>query len=451
MQVLRVQAARITPLPGFTAGMWAIAAAALATAAIYAGTQLEHGLALLVLLAVTGFLTERFDVEVTPQLWISSSAVVTIVAAVLLGPVGAGAVGFAELLSDVDEPPISRWLVHAPLRTLCGVSAGVAASVDASLAVKVAFAAITCLTVDAAGNALILWLRHRDNIAYLRTLAVALYLPCVLYLPAIVVVVLAYNRYDLAGLALILSPVVLAQYVLRLVIGSRQLSDTLTEANLSFAISMVRALEAADAYTAGHSAAVGVYARDVALELGYQPEGAALVQLAALLHDVGKIGVPTEILHKPTRLSDEEWSAIQRHPRTGEEIVREVPVFRHVAQAIRHHHERPDGTGYPDGLHLEQIPRAALIIGATDAYSAMTQPRAYRPAWSPLEAIRELRRCAGTQFDGSVVEALLRVLDRHDDSYRDGMDDVFGVLRQRTEILSQLGNAGALRGAAAIV
>jgi len=109
MQVLRVQAARITPLPGFTAGMWAIAAAALATAAVYAGAQLEHGVALLVLLAVTGFLTERFDVEVTPQLWISSSAVVTIVAAVLLGPVGAGAVGFAELLSDVDEPPLSRY------------------------------------------------------------------------------------------------------------------------------------------------------------------------------------------------------------------------------------------------------------------------------------------------------------------------------------------------------
>ena len=135
------------------------------------------------------------------------------------------------------------------------------------------------------------------------------------------------------------------------------------------------------------------------------------MQLAALLHDVGKIGVPGEILRKPSKLNDEEWSEIRRHPAIGQQITGEVPAFRWIAEAIRHHHERPDGRGYPDGLAAEEIPRAALIIGAADAYSAMTSPRAYRDAITPADATVELRRCAGAQFDPDVVSAFLRVLD----------------------------------------
>ena len=170
-----------------------------------------------------------------------------------------------------------------------------------------------------------------------------------------------------------------------------------------------------------------------------------MVQLAALLHDVGKIGVPGEILRKPSKLNDEEWSEIRRHPAIGQQITGEVPAFRWIAEAIRHHHERPDGRGYPDGLVAVDIPRAALIIGAADAYSAMTSPRVYRDAITPLDATAELQRCAGSQFDPDVVSAFLRVLDERPYGYRAGQGDDFAIATQRADILSRLGRAGALQ------
>jgi HD-GYP domain-containing protein (c-di-GMP phosphodiesterase class II) len=245
----------------------------------------------------------------------------------------------------------------------------------------------------------------------------------------------------------VLGPTLLAQYIFHLYQQRGQAYDDLTEASLSFAIGMIRALDASDSYTAGHSASVGVYARDLALELGYPSSAASVVQLAALLHDVGKIGVPGEILRKPSKLNDEEWSEIRRHPAIGQQITGEVPAFRWIAEAIRHHHERPDGRGYPDGLAGVEIPRAALIIGAADAYSAMTSPRAYRDAITPLDATVELQRCAGAQFDPDVVDAFLRVLDERPYGYRAGEGDDFAIATQRAEILARLGRAGALTAA----
>jgi HD-GYP domain-containing protein (c-di-GMP phosphodiesterase class II) len=131
----------------------------------------------------------------------------------------------------------------------------------------------------------------------------------------------------------------------------------------------------------------------------------------------------------------------------GQQITGEVPAFRWIAEAIRHHHERPDGRGYPDGLAAGEIPRAALIIGAADAYSAMTSPRAYRDAITPLDATVELQRCAGAQFDPDVVSAFLRVLDERPYGYRAGEGDDFAIAHQRAEILSRLGRAGALHAA----
>ena len=215
---------------------------------------------------------------------------------------------------------------------------------------------------------------------FLRDSLAACYLPFVFYLPIVWATAVAYRSAGIAALVMVLGPTLLAQYIFHLYQQRGQAYDDLTEASLSFAIGMIRALDASDSYTAGHSASVGVYARDLALELGYPASAASVVQLAALLHDVGKIGVPGEILRKPSKLNDEEWSEIRRHPAIGQQITGEVPAFRWIAEAIRHHHERPDGRGYPDGLAAEEIPRAALIIGAADAYSAMTSPRAYRDA-----------------------------------------------------------------------
>jgi HD-GYP domain-containing protein (c-di-GMP phosphodiesterase class II) len=367
---------------------------------------------------------------------------------VTLGPLAAGIVGFCELLADVAKPPLAKWAVHAPLRTLCGLAAGGCAAAFHSHGILAAVlaAAVGHSTVDLVGNAAIIWTRGMNLRDYLHGILQTYYFPLVLYLPVVSLIVSAQRKAGVAAIILVFGPILLAQYIYWLVLQRSHAYDTLTEANLSFAFSLIRALEAADAYTAGHSAAVGVYARDTALELGLGPSEAAVIQLAALLHDVGKIGVPTEILRKPTPLSEDEWKQIQQHPITGELIVREVPVFRSASESIRHHHERPDGSGYPDGLGEGQVSEAAAIIGVVDAYSAMTQPRVYREGTRTAEAaMEELLRCAGDQFDLSATRAFLAVLARADEpEYLMGKGSQFSLERQRAEILEALGHATAV-------
>ena len=137
-----------------------------------------------------------------------------------------------------------------------------------------------------------------------------------------------------------------------------------------------------------------------------------MVRLSALLHDIGKIGVPDAILRKPGKLSDEEWVEMRKHPEIGRQILDQVGgAFSHMSNIVAAHHERWDGFGYPNGLSGEDIPLGARIITVVDAYDAMTERRVYREPL-PVEAARaELRRCSGQQFDPRVVEAFLAVLD----------------------------------------
>jgi putative nucleotidyltransferase with HDIG domain len=165
-----------------------------------------------------------------------------------------------------------------------------------------------------------------------------------------------------------------------------------------------------DGYTAEHAAEVARLSRMVGLDLGMSEEGLEWLVHGALLHDLGKIGVAEEILEKPGPLTEEEWTLIKRHPQIGARMIERIePLFRAVP-VVRHHHERPDGTGYPDGLEGEEIPLAARIVAAADAYDVMVRGRPYRPKSSPAEALQELWREAGRQFDVRVVEALSRVL-----------------------------------------
>jgi HD-GYP domain-containing protein (c-di-GMP phosphodiesterase class II) len=441
-------------MSALTATLWVLGVGGLAVAAGAAMPDSPTRLAVLGILAVGGFVTESFAVRVGPgdRAEVSAGGIVIILAAVLLGPFAAGIVGFAELLRDARRPPLARWLAHAPLRCLIALAAGEAASrvggtSDTELLASVGVAWVAMTVVDIAGNSAIAQLRGLPVGRFLRDSLAACYLPFVFYLPIVWATAVAYRSAGIAALVMVLGPTLLAQYIYHLYQQRGQAYDDLTEASLSFAIGMIRALDASDSYTAGHSASVGVYARDLALELGYPASAASVVQLAALLHDVGKIGVPGEILRKPSKLNDAEWSEIRRHPLIGQQITGEVPAFRWIAEAIRHHHERPDGRGYPDGLAADEIPRAALIIGAADAYSAMTSPRAYRDAITPLDATVELQRCAGAQFDPDVVSAFLRVLDERPYGYRAGEGDDFAIAAQRAEILSRLGRAGALHAA----
>jgi putative nucleotidyltransferase with HDIG domain len=191
---------------------------------------------------------------------------------------------------------------------------------------------------------------------------------------------------------------------------NHRLHCQLAESYLSTIAVLADAIEAKDPYTRGHCESVASIAVRVAQKLGWQSDALEHIRYAALLHDIGKIGVPDGILLKPGRLLPEEYQVIQRHTAIGSDLVRRVPSLEPIAATILHHHERIDGSGYPDGLSGEDISLASRIIGVVDAFDAMTTPRPYREPVSPQEALEELRRCSGTQFDEGVVDLITVVL-----------------------------------------
>jgi HD-GYP domain-containing protein (c-di-GMP phosphodiesterase class II) len=166
-------------------------------------------------------------------------------------------------------------------------------------------------------------------------------------------------------------------------------------------------VEAKDNYTANHGEDVAGLAERVALAMGLTCSQARDVRYAAMLHDVGKIAVPSEILCKPGPLSDEEWVVMRSHAAVGGELVGRIDAFAHLAPVVRASHERIDGGGYPDGLVGEQIPLGARIIAACDTYDAIITDRPYRQARTPAEAVMELQCVAGTQLDDEVIAALM--------------------------------------------
>ncbi len=165
-----------------------------------------------------------------------------------------------------------------------------------------------------------------------------------------------------------------------------------------------------DRYTGEHSEAVIDMSGAVARNLGLNSVEVQRVKSAALLHDIGKVAIPDEILHKPGPLTDDEWRLMREHPVIGERILRVLPGLGTVARIVRHEHERWDGGGYPDGLVGDEIPLGSRIIIAADTYHAITSDRPYRAARSHSEAVEELTRCAGTQFDPNVTAALIGFL-----------------------------------------
>jgi putative two-component system response regulator len=178
---------------------------------------------------------------------------------------------------------------------------------------------------------------------------------------------------------------------------------------LSAIASLVRTVEERDPYTAGHARRVRRYALHLAAVLGLDSRRRRQVGLAAMLHDIGKVGIPDAILHKPDRLTPEEDRIIRSHPEVGERILAPIVRSPAVLAAIRGHHERLDGSGYPDGLLGEQIPLLARLIAIPDCYDALTTARAYRPALPTQEALAMLEADAGSHFDPALVRMFLRV------------------------------------------
>ncbi|MBQ3513315.1 MAG: HD domain-containing protein [Lachnospiraceae bacterium] len=186
-------------------------------------------------------------------------------------------------------------------------------------------------------------------------------------------------------------------------------------------LQMVKALantiDAKDSYTNGHSTRVAEYSVMIAKRMGYTGENLEHLYYAALLHDIGKIGVPREIINKPARLTDEEYAIIKTHPSIGGNILKEVTEIPDIAIGARYHHERYDGKGYPDGLQGLDIPELARIIGVADAYDAMTSKRSYRDVLAQDIVLAEMEKGKGTQFDSEIAEIMIELM-KEDVSYK---------------------------------
>ena len=188
-----------------------------------------------------------------------------------------------------------------------------------------------------------------------------------------------------------------------------ELPPPLAEKANKVAAILVEAGTPKDGYTSEHASQVARLSQLVGVELSLNEEEIETLVLGALLHDLGKLGVADVVLEKHGPLTEEEWAAVKKHPDVGARMIEPLEVLSGVVPVVRHHHERYDGNGYPDGLAGEEIPLAARIVAAVDAYDVMMRGRPYRQRRTHAQALEELSREAGVQFDPLVVEALIRV------------------------------------------
>ena len=196
------------------------------------------------------------------------------------------------------------------------------------------------------------------------------------------------------------------------VIQNADLFQNLQRAYIDTLSALTSAIDAKDSYTRGHSERVTELSIKLATEVGIAPEEIEKIKLGGLLHDIGKIGIPEGILNKPGRLNDEEFEIIKSHPDLGLHILGKVEFLEAIVPIIRHHHERYDGKGYPSGLKGEEIPLLARIVSVVDTYDAMTTDRPYRKAMTLEEALKEIERCSGSQFDPEIAAHFIRMTMR---------------------------------------
>jgi putative nucleotidyltransferase with HDIG domain len=214
-----------------------------------------------------------------------------------------------------------------------------------------------------------------------------------------------YLSIGIGGVLLLTVPLLLARHTFLLYMKMR-------EQHLGTIRALVRAMEAKDHYTRGHSERVAEYSVLIGQELRLREDTLEKLEAVALLHDIGKIGIPETVLNKPGRFTTEEFDVMRSHPATGAEIVKNIQFISSYAEVVRYHHERMDGHGYPNGRAGEEICLATRIVAVADAFDAMTSGRPYHEPKTLSQAVAELERCSGTQFCAEVAAALVRALRR---------------------------------------
>ena len=424
-----------------------VAATLVAIALLLSGYALEAPftvLALAVAAAVAERISVRFAVAqrgLTRTEEQSISLLPTLFAAVLFGPLAGGAVGAASMLGDPeliaprdpDRAPRLKWATYTSTRFIGGVAMGFAAQATLAavpsefgkLVVASLVGAITGEALDVLFAALTARVRGRPIREVMSTFVPVVLSSAPVYAPIVALLAFMYVRVSPWTLALFLVPAMAAQRLYGLYQEQRQLAvdlsevnETLERANLQFAAALIATLDARDRYTAGHSAAVAIYSRDIAQRIGLADEIRDQAYLCGLVHDIGKIGLPPGLLEKPGALTLEERRQMQEHSAIGERILAHVNEYSEIATIVRHHHERIDGQGYPDGLVDVDIPLVSRIIAVADAYNAMTSDRPYRDAMPSRVARLRLAQAVDSQFDTAAVAAFEAILASADEEYR---------------------------------
>jgi hypothetical protein len=357
---------------------------------------------------------------------LSINSIVQLTAILLTGPVGAMLVGGSSWLLEMGKsrPPMRVRLFNLAVAVL--ITGGASASyllvggelhvstltTPGQLIVRVALPLILANVVMCLLNAVLLAgvVSLHNSLPYRETVGDILRGGGLAYVGYGVFGLLLAVVWDAAGIGplaalLVLAPLFIARWAFAQYADERAAHDRTVAA-------LVQAVEAKDHYTRGHSERVAKASLLIGRTVALSAQRTASLHFAGMLHDVGKIGVPTAMLRRTGALTDEEFAAIARHPVQGLELVREIEFLGEAFEGILHHHERMDGRGYPMGLVGDAIPEFARIIAVADAFDSMTSTRSYREAREVAEALEELQRCAGSQFDGEFVDALAQGLQR---------------------------------------
>ena len=395
-----------------------------ATAALVAKTPLPMlpGMHPLLDLVVLQLLFLACDSSPTPlasrQTKWSPSSSATLAAVVLLGPVPAAMVGAVAVLSLRRERRVAERLFNGAMHALAGLAAGrvylelhgVVGTLQPPDFPKIILPFAAAAAAHVLANHALLWgvyrlnqepgLRRRESLESSLPLLLVFDLG---YASLGLVIASLWQVMHAFAAVIVLVPLFVARWAM----------GQFAEQQLAYAATMnalCQAVETKDFYTRGHGDRVSRGVGMVARKIRMSPDRTEAIMFAGMLHDVGKLGVPTQVLQKEGPLTEDEFAAIQLHPMRGLEIVREIGFLTEALAGIMHHHERIDGRGYPMGFAGHEIPEFARVIAVADAFDSMTSTRSYRAAKSVELAIGELRRGAGTQFDPPIVEAFITAL-----------------------------------------
>ncbi|MDQ6805731.1 MAG: HD domain-containing protein [Actinomycetota bacterium] len=364
---------------------------------------------------------------------ISSSFIVMVLAAGFLGPASAFAAGVLAELAILSRCPSPPRIVLMNL--VGGAGPGLAgAFVIRALAWPPSNSARFYLAVGAGGlvvlalNYLIVAPIHQlfrgERAWSLRTYLQ--FLPSLALNAALAVAGASiYLKVGIGGIVFALVAVFAFSYMAHLVTTAEHRAEQYRDLSWGVLAGLVRALDARDQRAARHSAAVARFARDLARATGMSERDCELAHTAGLLHDIGRFALSDRVSERGRTLSEEDWEAIQRHPALGADMLRDLGVYGPVADIVLSHHERVDGRGYPRALTMDEIPELAKIIAVAEVYDTLTAQDTYRTRVSSFEALRELRRVAGTQLDSRYVEAFADLLAGEGVDYRHADDASF--------------------------